>query len=137
MCRTSDATTYSITVLVALRTMLRKIDASAKHSTNVGVSLIETLLHDRIYKRAAMEEHSFTRLRSILISYLVASVCISVPELTILHLLDANYVVPSKVAARVSAIPMLSDCGLHLLFNSQELFVVGQEIHEDCEGIGG
>lgn len=85
---TSNTTAHPIDVLIALRTMLGKIDASTKHAANVRVPFVETFLHDGIDEWAPMEKHAFALLMAIFIGDLLASVHISFPEFAVLHFLD-------------------------------------------------
>lgn len=51
----SNAAADAIHVLVAFRTVFGKVNAGAKHATDVCVPFVETLLHDRIDEWTAME----------------------------------------------------------------------------------
>lgn len=48
--RASSASSYSIHILVTLGGILSKVDPSSKHSSNVGVPLIEAFVDDGVYK---------------------------------------------------------------------------------------
>jgi hypothetical protein len=88
MRHTTNPSAHSINVLVAFRAMLSKINASPEHSTNVGMSLIKTFLHNCIDKWTAMEKHTLTRLMSIFFRDFLSSVRISFPQFTILNFLN-------------------------------------------------
>lgn len=85
---TPDSTADSIHILIALRTVFRKVNASSEHSTNVRVSFVESFLDDRIDERTAMEEHSFAGLMAVLFADLGATMIVAFPQLAVLHLLD-------------------------------------------------
>ena len=46
----SEMAPHTIRVLIRFRAILGKVDSRAKHSANVCVPLVESLLHDRIDK---------------------------------------------------------------------------------------
>lgn len=86
--RTTDSATDAVHVLVALRAVLRKVDARPEHAANVGVPLVEALLHDRIDERTAVEEHALARLQAVLLGDFGAPMRVAIPQLTVLDLLD-------------------------------------------------
>lgn len=53
---TSCASTNPIHVLVAFRGVLSKIDPSAKHAADVGMSLVKALMDDGIDERRTWQE---------------------------------------------------------------------------------
>lgn len=88
MRRTSNTTADSVHVLIALRTVLGKVNAGAEHSADVGMSFVETLLDDCIDKRTAVEEHAFAGLMAVLFADLGTTMIVALPQLAVLHLLD-------------------------------------------------
>lgn len=88
MRRTSDSATNAVHVLVALRAVLCEINSGPKHTANVSMSLVETLLHDRINKWTAVEKHPFAGLVAVLLRNLATAMRVALPELAVLHLLD-------------------------------------------------
>lgn len=87
MRRATNAAANTINILIALRAMLGKIDARAEHAANVGVTLVETTLHNRIDERTAVEEHALVRLQVVFFGNFLASMCVTFPQFTILYLL--------------------------------------------------
>lgn len=85
---TSGTSSNSIHVLVALAGMLRKVYSSPEHATYVGVSFVETLLHDGIDERRSMEQHAFIRLVVVLFSDLLSSVIVAFPQFAVLYFLN-------------------------------------------------
>ena len=59
MYGTAGPTAYAVNVLVALATVLGKVDAGAEHTANVRVPLVEALLHDGVDEGTTVEEHAF------------------------------------------------------------------------------
>ena len=57
----------------------------AEHSSNVSVSLIETLLDDRVDKRRSVEQHPFVALVVVLFSYFTPAVRIPVDKMCFLQ----------------------------------------------------
>lgn len=49
----AGTTPNAIHVLVTLRGVLRKVDASAEHATDVGMALIEPFVDDGVYERGS------------------------------------------------------------------------------------
>lgn len=85
---TPNSTANSVHILVALRAVLRKINARPKHATDVGVAFIKAPLHNRIDERTAVEEHPLVRLQIVLLGDLLAAMSVPLPKLSILHLLN-------------------------------------------------
>ena len=56
-------------VLVALGKVLGKVDACAEHASDVGVPLVEALLHDGVDKGGSVEERPLVRLTVILLRH--------------------------------------------------------------------
>lgn len=56
---TACASTNPIHVLVAFRRVLSKIDASAKHASNVGVTLVKALVDDGVDEGRTWHEKCF------------------------------------------------------------------------------
>lgn len=56
MGRASCPSPYAIHILVALGRILSKINTCSKHSTNVGMSLIEAFVYNGIDKGRAMKQ---------------------------------------------------------------------------------
>lgn len=84
---TAYAAAYAIYILIALRAVFGKINASTEHAAYVGVPLIKATLHNSIDKGAAMEEHALVGLQKVLLGNLLAPMRIPLPQLTVLHLL--------------------------------------------------
>lgn len=122
--------------------MFSEINASTEHSTNVCMSLIKTFLNNCINEWAAMEKHAFACLVDIFISNFLSSMHVSLPELTILNLLNlkmennlfnisifsknvigyevenySNNIVSIEESARLAVITMLTNCRLHFFFH--------------------
>lgn len=51
VCRAAGSSTDAVNVLVAFGGVLRKVDPSAKHSTDVSMSFVKAFVDDGIYKR--------------------------------------------------------------------------------------
>lgn len=64
------------------------IPTCSKHSSNISVSFVESLLHDSVNKWRSVEEKSFVALPTVLISYLATTVAISFPQSSIANFLD-------------------------------------------------
>lgn len=54
----TNAAANTINILITLRAMLGKVDARAEHASNIGVTLVESSLHNRIDERTTVEEHA-------------------------------------------------------------------------------
>lgn len=101
MSGATHATADSVHVLITLRAVLCKVDSSPKHSTNVRMSFVESLLNNGVDERTSVEQHSFAfaGLLSALLRNLLATMCVAVPQLPVLHFLDANDVVSCEVSS--------------------------------------
>lgn len=83
----TNAAANAIYILITLGAMLRKVDARPEHTTNVGVTLVKSALHDRIDERTAVEQHALIGLQEVLFGNLLSSMRIAFPQFTILNLL--------------------------------------------------
>lgn len=101
-----------IHVLIALGGVLGKIDASAKHSSDVCVTLIKALMDDCVDEGRTVKEHALVVVVVILICNFLLSVCVSFPQLLIHNLLNLNDVVPAEDPACVASVAVLSDRAL-------------------------
>lgn len=126
MRRTSNSTANPIHVLIGLRAMLGKVDARAEHTTDVGMTLVESLLHDGIDEGRSVEKHPFARLVSVFLGYFLPPVDVSFPQFTVLDFLHPNDIVSIEITARVTIIPVLSYRRLHFFFDGKKLLVVGK-----------
>lgn len=88
MRRTTDAAPNAVHVLIALRAVLCEINARSEHAANVGMALVEALLHDRIDERTAVEKHSFARLQTVLFGDFGASMGVTIPQFAVLDFLN-------------------------------------------------
>lgn len=61
--RTSGSTADPVNILIALAAVLGEINSCPEHTANVGVSLVESFLNDRVDERTTVEKHSLIRLR--------------------------------------------------------------------------
>ncbi len=77
---------YRLKKHYSFMTML--VHTSAKHATNVSMSLIETLVHDGINKRRSMEEKSFIIMLVILLRYLLPPMTVTLPQSLVTNLLN-------------------------------------------------
>lgn len=130
--RTSDAAADPVHVLVRFGAVLREVDPRAEHPADVGVPLVEPLLHDGIDEGRPVEEHPLARLVSVLLGYFLPPVNVPFPQLTVLDFLHPDDVVSSEVTAGVAIVPVLSYRGLHFFFDGKKLFVVGKQINQKC-----
>lgn len=85
---TSDASANAVYVLIALRTMFSKVDAGTEHAADVRMPLVEPFLHDGIDEWAAVEQHPFTRLMTVLFGDFLTAMRISFPQFAVLDFLN-------------------------------------------------
>lgn len=52
---TAGATAYTVNILIALATVLRKIYARAEHTADIRMALVEAFLHDSVDERTTVK----------------------------------------------------------------------------------
>lgn len=85
--RTSGSAADSVDVLVALGGVLGEVDAGPEHAANVGVSLVEAFLDDRVYERRSVEEHPLVALVVVFLRHFLPPVRVALPQLLVLYFL--------------------------------------------------
>lgn len=147
----TNAAANAIYILITLGAMLRKVDTRPEHTTNVGVTLVKSALHDRIDERTAVEQHALIGLQEVLFGNLLSSMRIAFPQFTILNLLHLRKgggsliystvlfstwilyphdIIAREVTTSLAIVTMLTYCGLHFLFHGNELLVIRQQIDQ-------
>merc|ERR1719419_1276778 len=123
-----------VNILVGFGRVFSEVDACPKHAADVGMSLIEPFVDNRIDERTTVKEHPFVwTVSRIVLANLLLPVVVSLPQSSVPNLLHFDDVVPVEETARI--VPVFPDGALHLILDHLKLPVHRVEL--DDHGAGG